>query len=514
MHLLVLNQNTESIYLFIYAFTAGTRGAPVSLAVGLERFQCEVIVEATKPCSHVEKITCYRESQISSGKDQWSKCTEPALQPFVYTICKHSRQENCSTFYEWTQSPQLVPKCAQTMSYVPPCGHECNVKCWERLQYTCGVATYKCNKMVTLDLPRCGHSLKVHCSIASSLHSWSGTPCETVGQVIQGVSYGTKDYDCKEKVTFIRSCGHEEIVPCGTAFDYASAAPKCTVKKEVINPVCGHPCLLECHEAALLSQIPRPPQLSPVTEVDEKDPQRGFVSTIVKTPLCNKKVTLRRVCGHHEEVLCCQSRSIRPCHAQVQTKSPLCGHNLKIQCSEDLILRSWKPWEASGSDRLVKKLFDERVLVESVPRFNPPPASIQRLIEQCNFDIKVQRDKTCGHFIMSKCSDAFKAVQHGHTFTTKCFEKVLATLFCGHTQEFVCWENDAYKRDPNTYVCKEEANRKCWNFNVCKKTVVAPCSMAHVACSSTVNWTCPTNSAHIFPLELCSKGIQDYILIM
>lgn len=494
------------------------RGNLVSLEVGLAHYQCDVMVDVSRPCSHVEKVTCYKESQISKGVCQWDKCTEPALQPFVYDVCKHIRQENCSTFHEWTKNSHLVPQCTQMVPYVPPCGHNCNIKCWQRSNYTNQTAEFKCHKIVEMDLPRCRHSVKVHCSIATSLSSWRGTSSTTVGEVTQGASYGTKDYDCKEPVTFIRECGHRETLPCSTAFEYAFAAPKCTVKTDSTNPVCGHPCTLECHEVTLLSNVTRPPQLGPVTEVDERFPQKGFVSTSVKTPMCITKVTLQRACGHYEEVSCCQSRSSKPCHAQVMTKNPLCGHNLQLRCAEDVIIRNWKPWEASSTDSLVKKLFEERVLVESIPQFNPPPANIQRLVDQCSHDMKVQRDKSCGHFSISKCNDVFKKLQHGQALTSqnsaKCLEIVLEPLVCGHTHEFVCWEHDTYKRDRSSYICKEEANRQCWNFKVCKQRVVAPCSMPYVACSSRAKWLCPTNSEHCFDLELCSKGILYYLRIL
>lgn len=493
-----------------HTFTS-IRGTSVSLEVGLARFQCDVIVEASRPCSHVEKVTCYKESQIAKGVCQWDRCTKPALQPFVYDECKHNRQENCSTLHEWTENPQLVPQCTQMVSYIPPCGHNCNIKCWQRSNYMSQAAEFKCQKIVEMDLPRCRHSVKVHCNIAAALSSWRGTSCTTIGEVIQGASYGAKDYDCKEVVTFIRVCGHRESLPCSTAFEYASTAPKCTVKTEFTNPVCGHPCTLECHEVDLLSKVARPSQLGPVTEVDERSPQKGFVSTPIKTPVCHKKVTLHRACGHQEEISCCHSRSARACQAQVVTKNPLCGHSLQLQCAEDIILRNWKPWETCSTDRLVKKLFEERVLVESIPRFNLPPAGVQRLIEQCNHDMKVQRDKSCGHFSTSKCSDVFKKLQQGQALTsqnfTKCLETVFETLVCGHKHEFVCWEYDVYKRDPSTYICKEEANRQCWNFKMCKQRVVAPCSISNVACSFSVKWACPMNSEHCFDLEICSKGL-------
>src|SRR5262249_32250518 len=155
-----------------------------------------------------------------------------------------------------------------------------------------------CFQKVSIKLPRCGHSTTVTCIQYQSILSWRGEPCTTIGHVKEGVQYGPIDFSCTEKVTFTCSCGHQQMLSCQVAFDYAKNLPNCDVKEMITNPVCGHPCKVSC---SLKKDIPIT-SIAPVKIVEET---KASPFGQVRLPVvinCENPVIYRYKCGHEKAI--------------------------------------------------------------------------------------------------------------------------------------------------------------------------------------------------------------------
>ena len=143
------------------------------------------------------------------------------------------------------------------------------------------------------------------------MQSWAGRRCQERDVVREDEDYGPPDHICRQHVTFVRKCGHENKLPCAEAFRFAAdGASPCLEKVGTINPFCGHQCSLRCHEKALLLSQPVT-CMSPLLEAAEGE----LVSIPSDMPRavhdCKTEILLHRRCGHTLKISCGQARKVR-----------------------------------------------------------------------------------------------------------------------------------------------------------------------------------------------------------
>mmetsp|Transcript_7848 Transcript_7848/g.19488 ORF Transcript_7848/g.19488 Transcript_7848/m.19488 type:complete len:389 (-) Transcript_7848:1847-3013(-) len=315
---------------------------------------CSGIVVVQMTCGHTSKpIACSRILRILGSKKL------PAYEAVVQI------PRDCGYLFEtqyWKQN-ESIPMCkvpVNDMFAYPSCKYGQRVR-----PGSCG----KLPELHAIDDPiypeeitstrsRCGHSVRVPCHIESAVLQHTVGLCiistslwkEVV--VEEGVDCRNSELsvpDCKEPVTYLRSCGHEEAdIPCHKAFSWAAFpddVPPSTQMVPMDSPLCGHEVDFRCSKARSVAG----------TVVWNKLPSRisfGWKGDMVMTcPVIHEGVqtlnwtsdvgALRcgmfsrylRLCGHEEKIAC---------HDIFKVTKSKCGHVLVATC------------ESCGQDRRFK----------------------------------------------------------------------------------------------------------------------------------------------------------------
>ncbi|KAI8995867.1 P-loop containing nucleoside triphosphate hydrolase protein [Gaertneriomyces semiglobifer] len=484
---------------------------PIARAAGaidkfLPFYRCPEKVQAMLPCTHRQVFACADEEEFSSGAKPWPKCAQPSSQPYVYPDCKHQLHGECAQIAGYWRDPTTAPRCVQKVEYTPSCGHEIEVDCCRRNGYESGTP-YLCLKGVESVLPRCGHTTKMPCPAAAELQSWTGQACAVKGVVMEGVAYGKVDYKCSERVEFVASCGHRSSLPCGTAFEHAANGIQCNVQEVIANPSCGHPLRVKCCQKHRLPQDSRLCAASPITVVDEGQVDKVFQPSVFPEN-CTHAVTLRRKCGHEEQVPCYVAKgSATSCKVQVEILSPLCGHKATVICGSRKSASPW-PIEFIGSTQW-HHLADEGILEDTVPAAN---LEATRWLSKCEQLIQLQRVSTCGHFIRMKCGDAFKhlpwVTHEKKDVLPPCKEEVSGVLECGHERQTHCSKYQEYLHGTNKIACDTMTTAPCWNHPVCAQYVQWKCgSRGAPSCNVETQWSC--SEGHQYNLKFCQDGLPS-----
>ncbi|TDH66050.1 hypothetical protein CCR75_007122 [Bremia lactucae] len=481
--------------------TVTALAGPVDIDEALVKYQCPSHVDVAMPCGHRRAMKCYAHADIEAGRAKWPVCNKEAVAPYVYPICKHIRKCTCSEFDRFSKGH--APLCSEKVDFTPPCDHIVTLLCHDRQEYIQQTRRYVCQEKVNVSLPRCGHETTVPCPTAEALLLWTGNVCPTLDLVQEEVSYGPKDYFCKQKVKFQRRCGHFEMVRCERAFELAESPSRCKEPVVVQNPECGHECSMACFEVKRLqnkvAQFSAQPDMNPVQRVCEGDDSnyRNY-GLLLK---CSEIVTFIRACGHTSQRNCSEARHVTThCDEIVTTALPLCGHMVRLPCHSSQQLSAWQPWEAQTLS--IKRLHDESIFEDTVPIPTSCPTALRSVISKCSAAVRYRRVTTCGHEVEMKCCDAFELL-HGKKKSIECRARVVKQLKCGHEVPMTCSD------DQDSVICHESVTKQCWNFATCCNHVSVSCkaSAKPVSCLKETTWRCPIS--HSYQLPLCSKGIPS-----
>lgn len=307
----------------VYKNTSATQQSSIDEA--LEQYQCPAKVIVTLPCSHEEEMPCWKEDEIANGKD-FPKCNKPSPRPYVYPDCGHKVDLTCAKLEQYSNNGNLAKPCAELVEYRPSnCTHVKTIKCYLEKEYRSGLRDFVCPEKLTIVLPRCGHEVKnISCGDNVILESWTGCKAEEVGIVREGVQYGPKDYNCKKISKFVRSCGHEEKVTCGKAFEMTEMTDldvqqPCLIRVPVTHPHCGHRIEVACTIKEKLENVGK------LTDVPINEVHQGASSFPDNLPRgigrCTQLVMLHRSCGHKHEVACGSARgTLTRCKEEVRTR--------------------------------------------------------------------------------------------------------------------------------------------------------------------------------------------------
>ena len=265
----------------------------------LREYKCPQTVQSILPCGHALQMACWKHLKMTSGELSWPACLEPSPLPYTFPVCGHTLPVTCQELVNYSKNPSLV-KCQVDDTYHPDCSHEKAMKCWRRIQFESGTQTFVCDTLQLVVFPRCGHEHSVPCSVAQALNKWTGRSCDEVGKVVEGTAYGQQDFTCKKPVILVRKCGHEQRLPCSTAFLRLGALGPCRELVKTRHPVCGHPCSIPCRYMPAIEGRDIPEELA---EIREGDFQR-LDALPTGVPKCMSPVKLIRNCGHTQVMEC------------------------------------------------------------------------------------------------------------------------------------------------------------------------------------------------------------------
>eukprot|EP00727_Mastigamoeba_balamuthi_P013907 m51a1_g9139 hypothetical protein (3447) ;mRNA; r:63647-74936 len=476
----------------------------VPIAYALDHYRCAELELVMKPCLHEERIACYLAQAYISGRKEWPNCTQPAHQPLVRAECKHLFNCACFEYDNYKNMPELIPKCRESVEYIPPCGHAVTVQCFLKQLYDQTPDMFVCKKTLQVSLPRCGHVATVPCPDAMALAQWQGRSCEKPGVVLEGTEYGPTDYICDQTAEFVLKCGHASQMPCQRAFTYAQKSPTCTEMVTAVDPRCGHEYSMPCRDAQLSAKTRRTqPPVEAVWE-DKLDSTFAHPASPLWTAAsrCAHPVELHRTCGHVETALCgdCQRATLAPCQGPTTVAHPVCGHAMQVLCSwskEHSGLKCWS--DTFMASPPYKQFVEQHVLCQGMEIPNTTG------IPKCTAQVTVQR--SCGHRIQMCCSKAIEALSSWELVVKPCQETVDAHLECGHVLQVPCSQYERHKVQP-FLVCNEPEERKCWNFDKCGCYAQALCSdTGIVSCSTETQWVCP--KGHRLSARFCEMGFPS-----
>ena len=324
--------------------------------------------------------------------------------------------------------------CEVRTSYRASCGHIFgDIACDTAFEMAAGRAMeQKCESMVTLASPICGHEIEVPCWVQKAIEKWSpwgerNSKPHTFEENDLLASKATElpavvkqilKKSCQQSVKILRSCkrGHELTVKCADLYFYLilkSPIPRC------LEPVqrllaCSHHATIKCCEQN------NPP------------------------PACNVAVkeVFEYPCGEHEidQLTCNRLSTLRKmdkpqCPSRVKCTRFQCGHEAIALCH----LRN------SIEEYLPGAFLNSVDVGEAVVIAGAPYCSSASTILPCREAVTYR--PVCGHDRQGvPCSDAF-AWADGSIRHPRCEAMVTrASPVCGHLiEELPCWSNDLLK---------------------------------------------------------------------
>ena len=273
--------------------------------------KCEALVEKTIPkCNHSQLVPCYMKPEEFKCQEKCNKtcfhghpCNlmcfeecEPCKKKKTKILgCKHKVTLYCFENY-------TVPNCNA------PCNKTCTTdafnphNCTKRCSDNCG----KCEAMVEVTLPWCGHKQNVPCYMQCNL----------------------TDISCTVMIaTTLPTCGHTAVMPCGEdVLDYS-----CPIPITVRLP-CGHNKEIECYKTQDMNKEGILASKKYFKEVMKNPCHKSYLTE------CPVKCNTVLLCGHkcsgtcHE---CHQGQLHKPCMFHVSKL--LCGHETTMKCSSTMI---------------------------------------------------------------------------------------------------------------------------------------------------------------------------------
>uniref|UniRef100_UPI00358EECEB NFX1-type zinc finger-containing protein 1-like n=1 Tax=Myxine glutinosa TaxID=7769 RepID=UPI00358EECEB len=407
-----------------------------------EYVHCEIQVDATLPCGHQQNVKCYQknckelckspcEQRLPCGHACDKKCGQTCVVDCAVKVdatlpCGHQQnvkcyQKNCGEVCKWPCEHHLqcghacdkkcgqtcVVDCAVKVDATLPCGHQQNVKCYQKNcgevckwpcehHLPCGHACdKKCGQTCVVDcavtvdatLP-CGHKQEVMCYQKNSTYicEW---PCER--QLVCGHKCDKKcgqkcTEQCQHPINATLSCGHKENVLCFQQ----NNSEKCTSPCDKLLP-CGHICKGKCKDKC--------------------------------SPYCFEVVDFTLPCGHQMELKCFMSQLKNNCpHPCSRILS--CGHRCTLRCRQPCtkLCRIQKEVMLTCGHQKEIKCFEEGLPLKC---FRP-----------C-----MRLQKPCGHPCLKICHDE----------CGDCTVEVTRIMLnCGHLQTMSCHQELEF------FDCKEE----------------------------------------------------------
>ena len=152
--------------------------------------------------------------------------------------------------------------CNEKVSFTYPCGHsEQSIPCSAASKWALSGPERNCSAMKSFPHPLCGHHVEAKCTVATVVEAWRpwgnidipSKAWDVVNEqlVLKGVCEKTPPpgaWCCTENVTLLRGCGHEDAVPCKSAFRQLLAGKLTTCNKNSqVKLGCNHTRAVPCN---------------------------------------------------------------------------------------------------------------------------------------------------------------------------------------------------------------------------------------------------------------------------
>lgn len=423
---------------------------------------CTLPCKKRLSCGHA----CLKSCHASDRDHRQTCCTRPCLK-----LCK--RGHKCKRL---CNEPCSENDCEEKIKFLhDQCGHVIEILCTMEERET------RCSKKCEKKLP-CGHSCNKLCKEVCS--------------------------PCREKVTYMRNCGHEGVRECSEAentdvclepcdkqlacghFCGKLCKDTCLPCTEIISykRTCGHSGFRKCHEAEnsdtckfIVSVTKQGCQHKIKTHCYKRNNPCSVITSYLRTcnhlgkrachktvevGQCQEKVQfIKQDCGHLNEKLCFQKESDISCDAVCGLKLD-CGHRCESKCSsvftKSLYCSSCNNYVycSKGHFTTCTQTCGEQLLCG------------HRCSSECLHCNNVQVHKTCGR--MLKVYQVF-----GHEFYKA----------CGYNEKPVCTE------DPN-FSCKHGKNAFC--------DKACPWQCEHIACFKSCGDVCDRPQCY----QPCTKRLK------
>lgn len=337
---------------------------------------------------------------------------------------------------------KLTKLCDKSVRIRRSCGHDSEpILCTRLFILLTNKALPVCNS--TIELQRdCGHMHETTCYLRD----------EPIPECPQPINEQFLYPQCKYNHS-VRpgTCGH-------LAKLQSLEAPKCNVPVQVTRPRCRHEVIVACHLERTVTKrsIGSTLDISGIVDV-----QTSYCDPEPEVPHCVASVVLRRECGHEESEVPCHvafeqanGEHVTPCRWEENVVSPLCGHEVKVQCNRLEEVHEAEVWE------------DDRV---------PPRITL---------NITGGKSESC--FVVRKGNNSIVA-SAGILALLCCTARTRVQSECGHERSVIC--NDLV-HEINA-LCKREEDLVCDNCGVQRRVLChALRTDAVPPCRSKVDKTC------------------------
>lgn len=217
-------------------------------------------------------------------------------------------------------------------------------------------------------------------------------------------------------------------------------------------------------------------------------------------PPCTDLVRFRRVCDHVvSDVPCAKAFGwaadpdhVPPCKELVDIVNPLCGHDMRVDCSIRSAITQWQPWGTEsdgpplGAFELVTDSFDangdaQTALVINESALDEPPMLKHGCGPAVDCRAPAIITKRCGHKQRLSCTDAFRTI--GAQCTDA--ESVLC-VNCNRGTEYPCHVAEAIRAGTIANVCKLIGPKMCTRPR-CGNVVDVECFRTDVECKRSTS---------------------------
>uniref|UniRef100_A0A0G4I729 Uncharacterized protein n=1 Tax=Chromera velia CCMP2878 TaxID=1169474 RepID=A0A0G4I729_9ALVE len=424
--------------------------------------------------------------------------------------CGHVTKSRCQETFQIAKGLREAPLCEEKVSFVSVCGHEAKGPCWVR------DAIWDCSRFLD---PYFEDGGSAAAAIVTDRRELPESALESAGNVLpeaigksplsiepharggllchQLTQLNLQKPACESQVNAKRfRCGHSVSVPC-------------RLSAEVEKPQRGTT-LEQSQRQADGVEGPRGNR-----EVVDHGKAYCAPPAVPLLPPCKEQVDFLRPCSHLRKGLACDDAFLwveypnkrDECRDIVETRHPVCGHSIRVQCRLEGVLERWRPWgeredQGVGEERgppaslgvleqVAGRITDPLTaemgvgfvvnaskVTPEVTAFPPELRASDRDLLKCSQKVTLVRE--CGHEDTDvDCATAFGFIDCGpcrHEEGVECKE-------CGGVSTFQCHELRRAGHQPR---CRLKVKRECTLCRLNKVEVV--CHETRAVCSSEVTW--------------------------
>ncbi|CAC5423959.1 NFX1-type zinc finger-containing protein 1 [Mytilus coruscus] len=230
---------------------------------------CEIKVDKTLECGHIEIVQCYRSTnRLSCTKKCLKKCDNNHI---CDRVCHISDECHCNVkinkilprcghniLIECSKEVDQTTTCNEQVDFILEiCGHRKRLACSEKHKIETAEPRErelyekktKCSEIIPVDSPLCGHTILVEC--------WKKFDIKEADKGLLTYIPDMSDLKCSKEVLFYLQCGHLIKTICYKKLSYEKSSAstqkegKAGIECETmvdLDLVCGHKITVKCFE--------------------------------------------------------------------------------------------------------------------------------------------------------------------------------------------------------------------------------------------------------------------------